>query len=53
VQEIVAGESMSAGSYRKVADFSSLSSGAYFYRITARGESGAVFERVMKLVVLK
>jgi len=34
-------------------DFTSLPTGAYFYRITAGGESGAVFERVMKLVVLK
>jgi hypothetical protein len=53
VLEVVAGENMSAGSYNRTVDFTSLSSGAYFYRISAVGESGAVFEKVMKMVVLK
>jgi hypothetical protein len=51
--EVAGGERMEAGRYKPVVDFSGLSSGAYFYRISARGESGASFEKVLKMVVLK
>ena len=53
VMEIVGGESLEAGSYKTRVDFSGLSSGAYFYRLSARGESGATFGKVLKMVVLK
>jgi len=53
VLNLLSAEKLQAGAYRQEVDFTSLPTGAYFYRITAGGESGAVFERVMKLVVLK
>ncbi|HLF13683.1 MAG TPA: T9SS type A sorting domain-containing protein, partial [Bacteroidota bacterium] len=53
VMELAAGESMAAGSYDRKADFSGLPSGVYFYRIAALGESGALFERVMRLVLIR
>jgi len=53
VLTIVEGESMAAGSYTRGVEFANLSSGAYFYRISAIGESGTVFGKVMRLVVIR
>ena len=53
VMDLASGEQMQAGSYRRAVDFSGLSTGAYFYRLSAIGESGKVFEKVMKLVVIR
>ena len=47
------GEVVGAGSYRRVVDFAELPSGTYFYRLSARGESGATFEKVMRLVLVR
>ncbi len=53
VMELISDEQMQAGSYTTPVDFSNLSSGAYFYRLTARGEGAQVFDKVMKLVVIR
>ncbi len=53
VMNVVAGENIQAGRNSRSVDFSGLSTGAYFYKLSARGESGRVFEKVMKLVVIR
>jgi hypothetical protein len=44
---------MPAGFHTRSVDFNGLASGAYFYKLTARGESGEAFDRVMKMVVIR
>ncbi len=53
VLDVVVGESLPAGRNRRSVDFSGISTGAYFYKLSARGESGTIFEKVMKLVVIR
>jgi hypothetical protein len=53
VMEFYGGEELAAGVYRETVDFSMLSSGAYFYRIEARGVNGKSFTQIRKMVLMK
>jgi len=46
-------KTLAAGSYRETVDFAGLPSGTYIYRLTAKGESGSVFQGVKKLLVIR
>ncbi len=50
---LVAGENLAAGAYLRNADFAGLSTGAYFCRMSAKGESGAVYDKVIRLVLMR
>jgi hypothetical protein len=53
VMSLISDQDLPAGFHTRSVDFNGLASGAYFYKLSARGESGAAFERVLKLMVIR
>jgi len=45
--------SLPAGTYTVAVDFAALPSGTYIYRLSAQGESGAVFSDARKMIVIR